>query len=103
MPGVTRSPGSIIVCGKVVNMFAQIGPGKGRGPADSPDQRLQYFRLCLQQLGQALPADARTAFPYKIGCGLACGNWDDYHADLQQFARSHPSMEVVIVARHEDL
>lgn len=84
-------------------MFAQIGPGKGRNPADSAQQRLQYFRSCLQQLEQDLPADARIAFPYKIGCGLAGGNWDLYLVELQQFARSHPSMEVLVVARPQDM
>lgn len=97
-----RQPGSIIICDKVINMFAQVGPGKARSGTDSAEQRLQYFRMCLQQIRRQLPADAKVAFPYKISCGLAGGNWECYKQELQQFALANPSMEVLVVGRKEE-
>eukprot|EP00434_Breviolum_minutum_P042846 symbB.v1.2.038155.t1/scaffold5849.1/size23116/1 len=83
----------------VINLFAQFCPGKpkqGKGPVeykgiaggkdvvDDKKQRLEWFKATLQQVS-TLDLES-VAFPYQIGCGLAGGDWDQYHAALEEFA-----------------
>ena len=82
----------------IVNMYAQFAPGKaGRGD-DSAEKRLQWFRSCLRRVGR-LAGVSSVAVPYGIGCGLAGGNWDDYEAELQGFAKAYPHLKVVLLWR----
>ena len=46
-------------------------------------------------LGKEKPSS--TAFPYKIGCGLAGGKWSKYEAMIEAFAEANPDVEVTIV------
>jgi len=34
--------------------------------------------------------------PYKIGCGLAGGNWDKYYNILNIWANNNPNIKIVI-------
>ena len=45
------------------------------------------FKKCLAAIAK-LPGVRSVAFPYKIGCGLGGGNWVEYRAALEEFARS---------------
>jgi O-acetyl-ADP-ribose deacetylase (regulator of RNase III) len=89
----------------VINIFGQVYPGKPRWGTDSKEKRKEYFGQALETLSELLMIDPpgigrdeiynQIAFPYKIGCGLAGGNWDDYYAMLEKFA-SKIDMPVVI-------
>ena len=81
----------------VINMFAQFYPGKPRAN-DDVIRRLSAFRACLNKISQ-LQDIKQVAFPYKIGCGLAGGNWADYERLLCKFAEE-ASFEVLIINPH---
>lgn len=72
----------------VVNMFAQYYPGKPKYPDSKLDgirARQQYFYQCLLKISR-IPNLESIAFPYKIGCNLAGGDWDYYYGVLNNFA-----------------
>ena len=52
---------------------------------DTPEEREMWFKQCLDELGQC-KGYKTLAFPYKIGCGLAGGNWDHYFSMILDFA-----------------
>ena len=95
-----RIPGKIIVCGNgkdqrfIVNMMGQKYPGK----SDSKEQKLIWFRQCLNEISLFTRTfkNVSIAFPYKIGCGMAGGQWSDYLSILELFANTHPNICVVI-------
>lgn len=64
----------------IVNMYAQYYPGFAT-VKDSASSRERYFAKCLQELKALNPTS--VAFPYKIGCGLAGGNWENYYSMIQ--------------------
>jgi hypothetical protein len=92
--GLTREPGNIAVrtvqnSATVICMFAQVFPGKQGKRSDGKEDRLRYFSLCLGKIAKLpIPLDIPIAFPYKIGCGLAGGQWRDYERLLGDFANS---------------
>ena len=59
----------------VINLLGQYGPGKPRGANDSREKRYQWFVQGLDAIGQ-LDNLTNLAFPYRIGCGAAGGNWN---------------------------
>lgn len=82
----------------VINMFAQYYPGHSRYPESSKDgiaARKQYFQDCLDLISKIKDIKS-IAFPWKIGCRLAGGNWDDYYSMLEKFADNNSHIDVVI-------
>ncbi len=76
---------------KIICAFAQWAPGKPGHydafypppPSDKQDttaQRLTWFEECLENLD--LGDDEKVAVPYKVGCGLAGGDWKQYKRAL---------------------
>ena len=52
---------------------------------DTPERRVQWFKECLSKLGRR--KDLQTiAFPEKIGCVLAGGDWRIYLHLIVKFA-----------------
>lgn len=89
--GHRDEPGSIVVCGDgkteryVVNLLGQYYPGRSRYNNDSPEKRLNWFSECLEVLEII---DAKSiAFPCRIGCGAAGGNWVEYKKKIDEFAK----------------
>jgi len=100
-------PGSIALyeneCGpNVICAFAQYihgKPGRYVDPAgtkipDTAVARFQYFKQCLTVIAGLEPTS--VGFPYRIGCGLAGGNWDDYFGAITEWSAAHPEIHVVI-------
>lgn len=94
-------PGTLIIRGDgkdqryVANLLGQVYPGNSRypdGKRDGYKSRLQYFKESLKAL---VSLEGSFAFPYRIGCGAAGGDWDDYLAALQEFSEQVDG-EVVI-------
>ena len=78
---------------QIACLLAQWAPGKGKyrypGPyKDTKDDRLQWFSSGLLKLAEYMETEGlvEVAFPYKIGCGLAGGDWKLYEALLVRFA-----------------
>lgn len=77
---------------KVIHMFGQVLPGKPNTFTkyyqhvkieDGPEDRINYFKMCINEL-DSLKLDSPVAMPYKIGCGLAGGNWEIYKKILEK-------------------
>lgn len=89
IPG--QEPGNIIICGDgennryIINMIAQFYPGYAKFKYDTIDDRIKYFKRCLSEIKKINNLES-IAFPYKIGCGLAGGEWDIYEKMIDDFA-----------------
>jgi len=90
-----RVPGEVLITypeekGPIVVAFlAQYYPGRSR-PGDSRTERLKWFRECIGSLAIFMKERGidRVAFPFKIGCGLAGGIWEDYLRILEDFSKT---------------
>jgi O-acetyl-ADP-ribose deacetylase (regulator of RNase III) len=93
-PVAGEEPGNIIIRGNgkderyVINMLAQLFPGKPKYPDSEKDglvARQFYFRNCLLKIIHIEDLSS-IAFPYHIGCGAAGGSWDVYEKLIDIFA-----------------
>lgn len=98
-----RQLGNISIHGNIVNFYAQYNPGK---KDDKCVDREKAFRDCLNKLSSYIndyhacyKTTLRICFPYRIGCGLAGGNWKIYKGLIDNFAEKNPFAEVYIVER----
>lgn len=118
-PETRGHPGTtVLLDDKVVCLLAQWRPGRvgvkywhaypESDPPESAEMRLQWFQSCLDGLTQAVAneLERRTlsgattdptpgsglvvAFPWRIGCGLAGGDWSKYRAELERWAALQP-------------
>jgi len=113
-------PGELYIRGNgedqryVINLMGQVlpgGPGTGNigrlQIVDDAKTRLRLFSACLDKIAQIKKLKS-VAFPWKIGCGAAKGNWEDYKALIDELAdligdpyRPHPA-DVMIIKRPQD-
>ncbi len=81
----------------IAHFVAQLAPGKpgaycklyGIDPADdTAEKRLEAFTTCLQSLLVIASEKKwkRVAFPARVACGLAGGDWATYKKLLETFA-----------------
>ena len=71
----------------IVNLYGQKKPGR-ESVGDTVEMREEWFRQGLCELEILLAKDAKITFPYKIGCGLAGGDWEDvYLPMLNEFSQ----------------
>jgi hypothetical protein len=102
-PSTRDKPGTIAICEPetedqqphIVHLLAQWAPGPVNGKyvrliypsygeiEETAGQREQWFKKALNQLDELIPADARVAVPFYIGCGRGGGNWDHYYKMLR--------------------
>lgn len=86
---------------QVICAFAQYThgkPGKYQDPlmipvSDTTDDRLLNFKVCLERIAELKPKS--LGFPWKIGCGLAGGNWSQYFDAIHTWASKHPETQVI--------
>lgn len=88
-------PGTIDIKGDgvskrfVINMFGQYYPGSPKDPNSALDGkkiREKYFHQCLLRIYHMEDLES-IAFPYRVGCGAAGGNWTNYLGTLENFSR----------------
>lgn len=94
---ITRSiPGTadVFLEERVVNLYGQYAPGKCN-PRDYPQRRVWFWDALMDML-EKVPKGSTFAFPYKIGCGYAGGEWLEYEAMLQKFSEDPRVAKVVI-------
>ena len=95
----------------VVNLYAQIYPGPPTGSHsslttqdddDSSALRLELFEKCLKSLSkvnlQLFVSQPKIsfAFPWRIGCGIALGDWNTYFKSIVTFCFSLPNCTVLL-------
>jgi O-acetyl-ADP-ribose deacetylase (regulator of RNase III) len=75
----------------IICMFAQWAPGKPQRYKSYPDiemdtysNRQKWFQECLERVEKINVTE--LAFPWKIGCGLAGGNWNKYYNMIKAFS-----------------
>jgi hypothetical protein len=90
-----REAGTIIIRGHVIAMIAQVNQGKP-SLSEPAEYRQKLFETCLEKIAQ-LPNITQVAFPYKIGCGMAGGNWDLYKSTIEKWSEKNPHISVLIV------
>jgi hypothetical protein len=103
-------PGTALITGKVINLFGQWRPGKINAScfdsypecpsrAESVDARADWFKLALaDMLRQLTKPKTVIGIPFRIGCGLAGGDWRRYLMMLREFEEKHASrVEFIIV------
>ena len=94
------TPGTSLILGKrkIACLFAQYAQGKpgANEVPDAANDRLRYFETALIDLISKIPTSSSLAIPYKIGCGLAGGNWSDYKRVLRKMAAANPTLSFVI-------
>lgn len=104
------APGSVsLVDDKVVNMFAQWRPGSTSskwfssypefpGEKETVEAREKWFQQCLDALSLLGGERKLTiAFPFRIGCGLAGGDWDRYSAMIAAFEQKNKERITVLI------
>lgn len=106
-----QKPGNIIVKKdllsekRVISILGQLFPGKPKFPDSKVDGYLARETNFLNGLKKIRDYEnfkfKEIAFPYKVGCGAAGGNWDHYYQMLETFANK-TGIKVVIVQRKED-
>ena len=64
---------------------------------DSDSKRIVWFEKCLDKIGKIKNIKS-VAFPYKIGCGLAGGDWEIYEQMLIDFSNQHSELIVKIIS-----
>jgi O-acetyl-ADP-ribose deacetylase (regulator of RNase III) len=107
IPGTLDIRGDGLNTRFVVNLMGQYLPGSSWGDTqgDAPEDRKFYFHRCLSRLAK-IDNLVSVAFPYKIGCGIAGGDWDWYYNNICKFAehvKNKQQAEVVIYQRPEDV
>jgi hypothetical protein len=90
-------------------MVGRIDPISKEPLKDDYNQRLTWFRTCLEDLHSQLERimslpeyngnKLRVAFPYLIGCGLAGGDWNDYYQMIETWAIKHEDKFIVTIVR----
>ena len=107
IPGTIRvflPPKSTFQRPTFIGMFAQYAPGP---PTDTETARirLDWFEDCLDEIAvfhadrlHATSDSFSIAFPERIGCGLAGGDWNKYHDVLWMFASTNGHIDVTIVS-----
>ena len=88
-----RVPGTIEIRGGddatrkrwICAMYAQYHPGKATGKdGDTIERRKRWFTECLGRIARIKNLRS-VAFPRKIGCGLAGGDWSIYRALIDEW------------------
>ena len=90
-------PGTIYIMGSpggermVANLNAQYYPGNPKQEGkDTAEARVQFFGACLHALAKhirnKMHGHVTVGLPWRIGCGLAGGDWDTYKRMIASWA-----------------
>lgn len=99
--GIFTSPVGALMVACLYAQYTHGKPGIYKDPLttefaqnDTRSQRFDWFKECLGRLDALHPKS--LAFPYKIGCGLAGGDWTQYLAAIRDWAGRNPSCSVAL-------
>lgn len=109
----TSKPGAIDIRGNgddkrlIVNLHGQVYPGRCRYPSSDLDGRAarrKYFYHGLLRVAKIENLES-VAFPWRVGCGIAGGDWSWYLGQINYFAshvKEKCETRVVIYRREGD-
>lgn len=107
-------PGTIDIRGNginqrfIVNIHSQYYPGRSKYQESNLDgviAREKYFHKGLLNLAKISNLES-VAFPWRIGCSIAGGNWQHYLGTITNFANyieKTQGAKVIIYRREEDI
>lgn len=101
---IPDTPGTIKIRGRIINMIAQYYPGPPKFGNDTTQMRKYWFSECLAEIETHLKGKGtivRLALPWRIGCGLAGGNWNEYLQVLEYFAAKNSDWISVVLYNNE--
>jgi hypothetical protein len=120
-------PGTVSISGskyKVINLFSQFTYGKTNSLGklkilndlkyhieyakknkwiknidefDSPEQRIEWFKICLEKTALLVPSGTIIGIPWKIGCNLGGGDWNIYYDIIYKFAEKYQELTIILV------
>lgn len=106
-PGTIEIRGNGVDQRYVINCLGQFYPGVSKYPAGDKDgvaAREKYFHQCLLRIANIQNLES-VAFPWKIACGAAGGDWNHYLVTITNFAHyveTTQNAKVVIYRRECD-
>ena len=81
---------------KIINMFAQEDYGRNKVQTD-----YKAFESCVRKIiveagmsNYDIPYKPVIAFPYKIGCGLAGGDWDTVKGIIEKYDKEWLDIQI---------
>lgn len=74
--------------GSIYNLYGQYRPGSNFDPV--------AFELATDKMSFDLPKGSKVGLPYKIGCGIAGGNWDEVF-DMLSFSSLNKIHQLTLV------
>jgi hypothetical protein len=85
----------------IFNLYTQIGLGSTdrRTSYDAFDYAFQQVEIFLRESHNELSLQPKLGIPYKIGCGLANGNWNVVSAIIDSIFKESP-VKLVICQLH---
>jgi len=91
----------------IANFMAQYFPGKPLGyksTIDSSEKREEWFQDCLDIFGEWCVENniKSVSFPYRIGCGLAGGDWSRYETMIRNFSHKYKNINITICKLKSD-
>ena len=85
-------PGNIIIIHPVISLLAMKYPGEPKWE-NCKENRFSWFKECLEKLENHFKDEkVSIGFPYKIGCGLAGGDWELYNKTLEDFGKKNENI-----------
>ena len=126
-----NQPGTISISGskyKVINLFSQFTYGKTNSLGklkildylkyhieyakknnwiknidefESPEQRIEWFKICLEKTALKVPSGSVIGIPWKIGCNLGGGDWNIYYDIIYKFAEKYKNLTIILVYNHD--
>lgn len=103
-----REPGRIYITGDngekgrcIVHLCAQRYMGPPNKKDDTVADRERWFKQCLDRIAMR-PSLNYIALPYKIGCGLARGNWETYENMIVEWIQANPHLCVELISNEPE-
>jgi hypothetical protein len=104
IPGTIKIKSSPFNSRRVINLFGQVFPGFSKYPQiekflDSSSCREKYFKQALFSIYKEVEEGTDLAFPWKIGCGAAGGDWSTYLSmlvDFSSYAKSNKDINITV-------
>jgi O-acetyl-ADP-ribose deacetylase (regulator of RNase III) len=83
----------------IINMYAQVYPGASITISEEIGRK-NMFQKCLKEIEKIKDLES-IAFPYRIGCGIAGGNWDEYLKMIEDFEERVRDFSKVVIYKFE--